>query len=132
MATIPIPKTFSDINLSMKRNPVTKDLDEITNEQAVQASILNILATGPYERLFRPDLGAGLKEMLFEPMTQLTASRISTRIRSAVQQQEPRVTVENVTVIPNEERQLYDIFVTCTINDTKQEIEVTQTLQRGR
>ena len=65
MATIPIPKTFSDINLSMKRNPVTKDLDEITNEQAVQASILNILATGPYERLFRPDLGSGLNEMLF-------------------------------------------------------------------
>ena len=132
MATIPIPKTFSDINLSMKRNPVTKDLDEITNEQAVQASILNILATGPYERLFRPDLGAGLKEMLFEPMTALTAARIEGRIRSAIQQQEPRVTCRIVTVIPNEERQLYDIFVTCEINDTKQEIEVTQTLQRGR
>ena len=132
MATIPIPKTFSDINLSMKRNPVTKDLDEITNEQAVQASILNILATGPYERLFRPDLGAGLKEMLFEPMTALTAARIEGRIRTAIQQQEPRVTCEVVTVIPNEERQLYDIFVTCTINDTKQEIEVTQTLQIGR
>tara|TARA_B100000131_G_C18101255_1_gene606105 strand:+ start:1684 stop:2082 length:399 start_codon:yes stop_codon:yes gene_type:complete len=132
MATIPIPKTFSDINLSMKRNPVTKDLDEITNEQAVQASILNILATGPYERLFRPDLGAGLKEMLFEPMTALTATRIEGRIRSAIQQQEPRVTCRIVTVVPNEERQLYDIFVTCEINDTKQEIEVTQTLQRGR
>ena len=132
MATIPIPKTFSDINLSMKRNPVTKDLDEITNEQAVQASILNILATGPYERLFRPDLGAGLKEMLFEPMTALTAARIEGRIRTAIQQQEPRVTCEVVTVSPNEARQLYDIFVTCTINDTKQEIEVTQTLQRGR
>jgi len=132
MATIPIPKTFSDINLSMKRNPVTKDLDEITNEQAVQASILNILATGPYERLFRPDLGAGLKEMLFEPMTALTAARIEGRIRSAIQQQEPRVTCRLVTVVPNEERQLYDIFVTCEINDSKQEIEVTQTLQRGR
>jgi len=132
MATIPIPKTFSDINLSMKRNPVTKDLDEITNEQAVSASINNILSTGPYERLFRPDLGAGLKEMLFEPMTELTATRISNRIRTAVEIQEPRVIVEQVTVTPNEERQLYDIFVTCTIKDTTQEIEVTQTLQRGR
>ena len=132
MATIPIPKTFSDINLSMKRNPVTKDLDEITNEQAVQASVLNILATGPYERLFRPDLGAGLKEMLFEPMTNLTASRMENRIRAAVATQEPRVTVKTVTVIPNEERQQYDIFVTCVIKDTTQEIEVTQTLQRGR
>ena len=47
MATEPIPTTFSDISLSMKRNPVTKDVDEITNEQAVQASILNILSTGP-------------------------------------------------------------------------------------
>ena len=132
MATEPLPKTFSDINLSMKRNPVTKDLDEITNEQAVQASVLNILATGPYERLFRPDLGAGLKEMLFEPMTNLTASRMENRIRAAIATQEPRVTVSTVTVIPNEERQLYDIFVTCVIKDTTQEIEVTQTLQRGR
>ena len=132
MATIPIAKTFSDINLSMKRNPVTKDLDEITNEQAVQASILNILATGPYERLFRPALGAGLKEMRFEPMTNLTAARIENRIKSAIATQEPRVQVKTVTVTPNEERQLYDIFVTCTIKDTTQEIEVTQTLQRGR
>ncbi len=129
---IPIPKTFSDINLSMKRNPVTKDLDEITNEQAVSASVYNILATGPYERLFRPDLGAGLKEMLFEPLNQLTATRIESRIRSAIELQEPRVVCETVTVIPNEERQLYDIFVTCTIKDTKQEIEITQTLQKGR
>jgi len=129
---IPIPKTFSDINLSMKRNPVTKDLDEITNEQAVSASVYNILATGPYERLFRPDLGAGLKEMLFEPLNQLTATRIESRIRSAIELQEPRVVCKTVTVIPNEERQLYDIFVTCEIKDTKQEIEITQTLQKGR
>jgi len=132
MPTEPIPTTFSDISLSMKRNPVTKDLDEITNEEAVQASILNILATGPYERLFRPDLGAGLKEMLFEPMTNLTATRMENRIRSAVATQEPRVSVKTVTVIPNEEKQLYDIFVTCTILDTTQEVEVSQVLQRGR
>ncbi len=132
MPTEPIPTTFSDISLSMKRNPVTKDLDEITNEEAVQASILNILATGPYERLFRPDLGAGLKEMLFEPMTNLTATRMENRIRSAVASQEPRVSVKTVTVIPNEEKQLYDIFVTCTILDTTQEVEVSQVLQRGR
>jgi len=132
MPTEPIPTTFSDINLSMKRNPVTKDLDEITNEEAVQASILNILATGPYERLFRPDLGAGLKEMLFEPMTNLTATRMENRIRSAVATQEPRVSVKTVTVIPDEDKQLYDIFVTCTILDTTQEVEVSQVLQRGR
>jgi len=131
MAT-PIPKTYSDISLSMKRNPVTKDLDEITNEQAVQASILNILATGPYERLFRPDLGAGLKEMLFEPMTELTTARMINKIRSAIETQEPRVLIEDIRVTMNEEKQLYDIFVICTIKDTKQEVEITQTLQKGR
>lgn len=131
MAT-PIPKTYSDISLSMKRNPVTKDLDEITNEQAVQASILNILATGPYERLFRPDLGAGLKEMLFEPMTELTTARMINKIRSAIETQEPRVLIDDIRVIMNEEKQLYDIFVICTIKDTKQEVEITQTLQKGR
>ena len=131
MAT-PIPKTYSDISLSMKRNPVTKDLDEITNEQAVQASILNILATGPYERLFRPDLGAGLKEVLFEPMTELTTARMINKIRSAIETQEPRVLIEDIRVTMNEEKQLYDIFVICTIKDTKQEVEITQTLQKGR
>jgi len=129
---IPIPKTYSDISLSMKRNPVTKDLDEITNEQAVQASILNILATGPYERLFRPDLGAGLKEMLFEPMTELTTARMINKIRSAIESQEPRVLIEDIRVTMNEEKHLYDIFVICTIKDTKQEVEITQTLQKGR
>ena len=65
-------------------------------------------------------------------MTNLTAARIENRIKSAIATQEPRVQVKTVTVTPNEERQLYDIFVTCTILDTTQEIEVTQTLQRGR
>ena len=132
MPTEPIPTTFSDISLSMKRNPVTKDVDEITNETAVQGSILNILSTGPYERLFRPDLGAGLKEMLFEPMTNLTATRMENRIRSAVVTQEPRVSVKTVTVIPDEENHIYDISVTCIILDTTQEVEVSQVLQRGR
>ena len=82
--------------------------------------------------MFRPDLGAGLKEMLFEPMTNLTASRMENRIRSAVATQEPRVSVKSVQVIPDEEKHRYDIFVTCVILDTTQEVEVSQVLQRGR
>ena len=74
------PKSFSDIDLSLTANPVTGDIAELENEKAVGQSIRNILATGKYERLFRPDLGADLKSLLFDPMNPLTEQRMRTQI----------------------------------------------------
>tara|TARA_B100000287_G_C20607178_1_gene770533 strand:- start:800 stop:1195 length:396 start_codon:yes stop_codon:yes gene_type:complete len=126
------PKSFSDIDLSLTANPVTGDIAELENEKAVGQSIRNILATGKYERLFRPDLGADLKSLLFEPMNPLTEQRMRTQIELAIANQEPRVSVEEIRITADYDKNAYDLFLVCIVKDTTQEIVVTQTLQRGR
>tara|TARA_B100000287_G_scaffold251041_1_gene235907 strand:- start:1418 stop:1813 length:396 start_codon:yes stop_codon:yes gene_type:complete len=126
------PVTFSDIDLSLTANPVTRDIAELQNEQAIGQSIRNILATDNGERLFRPDLGAGIRQMLFEPMNAFTEAKMQTAIELAIEAQEPRVIVQEIRISGDPDNYKYDIFVICIVKDTQQEIEVVQTLTRGR
>jgi len=126
------PKSFSDIDLSLVANPVTKDIAELENEKAIGQSIRNILSTDNGERLFRPDLGAGIRQMLFEPMNAFTEAKMQTAIETAIEAQEPRVIVQSVGISADEDNYKYDIFIVCIVKDTQQEIEVVQTLTRGR
>ena len=126
------PKSFSDIDLSLVANPVTKDIAELENEKAIGQSIRNILSTDNGERLFRPDLGAGIRQMLFEPMNAFTEAKMQTAIESAIEAQEPRVVVQSVNISADEDNYKYDIFIMCIVKNTQQEIEVVQTLTRGR
>jgi len=126
------PKSFSDIDLSLVANPVTKDIAELENEKAIGQSIRNILSTDNGERLFRPDLGAGIRQMLFEPMNAFTEAKMQTAIETAIEAQEPRVVVQSVGISADADNYKYDIFIVCIVKDTQQEIEVVQTLTRGR
>ena len=126
------PVTFSDIDLSLTANPVTRDIAELQNEQAIGQSIRNILSTDNGERLFRPDLGAGIRQMLFEPMNAFTEAKMQTAIELAIEAQEPRVIVQEIRISGDPDNYKYDIFVICIVKDTQQEIEVVQTLTRGR
>jgi phage baseplate assembly protein W len=72
-------------------------------EANVRESIRIILSTSPRERIMLPELGAGLDQFLFEPSTVATWHKIEERIRTALEEWEPRVSVESVTVEPEGE-----------------------------
>jgi uncharacterized protein len=61
-------------------------------------SIQVILKTASGERLRLPTFGAGIERTLFEPNTVATRFDISERIRRAVSDWEPRVSVQSVDV----------------------------------
>lgn len=64
----------------------------------VREAIEVILETEERERLNLPSFGGGLRRFLFEPNTVATRHRIAERIRWALQQWEPRITVSSVDV----------------------------------
>ena len=51
---------FKDISLSLKRNPITKDLLVLKNESAIARSVQNLVLTIQGEKIFDPDLGLSL------------------------------------------------------------------------
>jgi hypothetical protein len=64
----------------------------------VRESIQIILTTERRERVMLAGFGGSLGQFLFEPNTVATRNQIAERIRQALAQWEPRITVESVSV----------------------------------
>lgn len=69
-------------------------------EDHVLQSILLIVRTTPGERAMRPDFGAGLSMLAFEPLGSATAALVQHRVTQALTRFEPRVDVLAVNVKP--------------------------------
>jgi phage baseplate assembly protein W len=67
-------------------------------ETNIRESIQIILQTQGTERLNLPDFGAGLQRYLFEPNNVATRFQIEDRITKALQQWEPRISINSVDV----------------------------------
>src|ERR1700679_2300900 len=76
------------------------DMATAAYETDIQQSIRIILGTAPGERVMRPDFGAGLKQLIFEPMNTTTAALAQFNVQKALVQWEPRINQVTVTVTP--------------------------------
>ena len=75
---------YSDVDLSFKPHPVTGDIVKTKNATVIKQSMRNILQTRQNERLGHPEIGAGVQELLFEPMNSITESRIVRKIADII------------------------------------------------
>jgi phage baseplate assembly protein W len=64
----------------------------------VREAIRVILSTEQNERLMLPEFGGGLQSFLFEPNTASTRLLVQDRITTALQEWEPRIRLDSVTV----------------------------------
>ena len=106
-----ISKGFKDISLSLKVNPLNSDLIAIKNENAIARSIRNLILTDNGEKFFNPNLGSGISNLLFEPITRLTASSIQSKIETTIRNYEPRVKLNRVDVVPNEAQNEFKVSI---------------------
>ena len=97
-------RTFKDLNLDFARNTVTNDVQTVDNVNAVKRSVRNLIQTNFYERPFQPELGCGVRELLFEPFTPLTKIHLENKIEEVLVNNEPRVEVQNVAVDDDQDR----------------------------
>jgi uncharacterized protein len=67
-------------------------------EDHVYQSILLIIRTAQGERVMRPDFGAGLSTLAFEPLGSATAALVQHRVTQALTRFEPRIDVLAVDV----------------------------------
>ena len=67
-------------------------------ETDVRQAIHIILGCNPGERAMRPDFGAGLNALLFEPINQTTMALAQYRVQQALILWEPRIDSVGVTV----------------------------------
>ena len=110
-----VSKSFKDISMSFKFNPLSGDLIALKNENAIARAVRNIVSTTPGEKLFSPDFGSSVSEILFENVDDITAISIRDEIRSSLSNYEPRVELIDVTVDPNFDENQFDVLITYRI-----------------
>ena len=105
-------RKFSDIDLSFTRNLVTSDVVQIEDVIAVKRSVKNLVQTNFYERPFQPELGCGIRELLFENFTPMTKVFLERKIEEVIVNYEPRVNLQNVAVDDDQDknRLVVDIY----------------------
>ena len=112
--------------------PVTKDVALRYDDQAVIASVRNLLLTNFYERPFQPNLGSNLTGLLFEPSTNITASILSDEITNVITNFEPRVTISNLDVQVNSDDDGFNVYLSFFIGNNTTPTSVNLLLQRSR
>ena len=96
-------QSFRDFDLTFRKNPITKDVNTLTNENAIKEAVKNIVRYNFYEKPFLPNFGGNTLAMLFELYEAGSASAIEAQIQNCVNNYEPRVVCYDVEAQFNED-----------------------------
>ena len=97
-------RRFRDIDLDFQRNFVTNDVNVVEDVIAIKRSVKNLVQTNFYERPFHPELGCGVRQLLFENFTPLTAIYMRRMIEEVLTNYEPRISLTSVNVDDDQDR----------------------------
>ena len=105
-------RRFRDIDLDFNRNIVTNDVNVVEDVIAIKRAVKNLVQTNFYERPFHPELGCGVRELLFENFTPMTRIFLQRKIEEVLTNYEPRITLQNVAVDDDQDnnRLVVDIY----------------------
>ena len=87
-------------------------------EEDIREAILIILGTDPGERVMRPDFGAGLRALVFEPINTNTMALAKHRVEQALVLWEPRIDSIGVEVNAQPARGFLEIDIRYRVRRT--------------
>jgi phage baseplate assembly protein W len=117
---------FKDISLSLKRNPLNKDIVVLKNENAIARSLRNLVLTLKGEKFFEPEIGCSVNTILFENLSLDLARRVKSEIERIIESNEPRVELVDVIATPNYDEGSLDItikYLVIGIDATAQQLD---------
>jgi phage baseplate assembly protein W len=124
---------FSDFTTKFSLTPVGEQLARVTNNNSIYQALRNLIFTRPGERLFNPNFGCYLTDLLFEHNIPENLSTGETFVREAIEAYEPRVELLDVRLSPSKNNE-HEVFISIsfrTINNEEPNT-VTFLLKRVR
>jgi phage baseplate assembly protein W len=89
-----------------------------TTQDAIKSNLINYFLTGKSERFFNPDLGAGLRAILFDQMTQESRDQVEYVVRTGLSTWFPNVIVNQLTTEVSPDTNLFTLFLRYSIANT--------------
>ena len=102
---------YSDIDLFFGPKTGSKDISKVVDIAAVKRSVRNLILTNEGEKPFHPEIGSGIRGILFELMSPITAYVLSLKVEDVIENFEPRARLQSVRATPNLDKNAYE----CTI-----------------
>jgi len=126
-------RVFADLDLFFTTNNRTKDINILNDVSAVKRSVRNLVLLNQYEKPFRPEIYSGIRDMLFEPMTPITATILAKKVEDVIENFEPRARLMGVRATPDLDRNAYNIAIEFYVVNTPTElVDLTIMLERLR
>ena len=126
-------RQYAELDLFFGRKSSDRDVSEVTDVQAVKRSIRNLILLNTYEKPFHPEIASGVRDMLFELMTPVTAAILARQVQNVIENFEPRARLVGVRAIPDYDKNSYDVSVSFYVVNTPTElVELTLFLERLR
>lgn len=125
-------RQYKDISLTFARNPVTHDVVVVSDTDAVKRALKVLLMSRAGETPFFPNFGSRLHTLLFEPIDPITTVLLQHEIGDTITAFEPRVNIEELSVVPTSDELGYDVNILFSIANQTQPITLTVYLTRLR
>ena len=126
-------RQYSDLDLFFGKKTSDNDINKVTDVQAVKRSIRNLVLLNHYEKPFHPEIASGVRDMLFELMTPITAVILTRKIEDVIKNFEPRARLVGVSAFPDLDRNAYEVSVEFYVVNTPTElVDMSVMLERLR
>ena len=126
-------RQYVDLDLFFQKKIPSKDVNTITDIQAVKRSVRNLVLLNPYEKPFHPEISSGIRGMLFELMTPFVAAQLAKKVEDVINNFEPRARLVSVRSIPDYDRNAYEVSVEFyVVNAPTELVDLTVMLERLR
>ena len=123
-------RQYRDLDLFFAKRSRDKDVNVLSNVTAIKRSVRNLVLTNFYEKPFHPEIGSGVRELLFENANPLTSIAISQAITDVINNYEPRARLNSVTVFDNIDANEYEVTVNFTVvNGPPENVELSLTME---
>ena len=125
-------RIYKDLNLDFSFNSATKDIQKITDVEAVKRSVRNLINLNHYEKPFHPEIGSNLRAMLFENITPQMSHAIQKEISLLLENFEPRAKLVQVSTMPEFDKNAYSATISFYVQNSPDRVVVESFLERIR
>jgi phage baseplate assembly protein W len=134
---MPIPQKIRVNPLDLQKNiaigvslPFNRPFNSTyTTKDQIKSNLINLLLTSRGERIMNPLFGTGLRDFLFEGITEYNIENLKQDLNSSIEVFIPEITVLLLDIIPNSDFNTVALYVNYVVNISQSPDQVTVQFQ---
>jgi phage baseplate assembly protein W len=119
------------VGISIPFNGSTGINTTFTTKDATKSNLLNFILTGKRERIMNPSFGSGVRDLLFQPITEDLVDQIENLIVGGVNAYFPQIQINEIRVDLSSNNQTVTIYLSYSVINTNIEDELQININNG-